>query len=107
MKGSFRVGAVDEEGRNQIGDLEPGDVWYFPSGVPHYIQALSKGGGEFLLVFDDGNFSEDSTLLLTDFTAHIPREVVVKVRSPAPHCHASELTSAPFLEFSGAHQRRL
>jgi len=30
------------------------------------------------LVFDDGSFSEDATLLLTDWTAHIPREVLVK-----------------------------
>lgn len=48
------------------------------AGRPHYIQALSPGGGEFLLVFDSGSFSEDSTLLLTDFLAHIPREVIVK-----------------------------
>ena len=35
-------------------------------------------GTEFLLVFDDGSFSEDSTFLLTDWTAHIPKEVLAK-----------------------------
>ena len=35
-------------------------------------------GTEFLLVFDDGNFSEDSTFLLTDWLRHTPREVLVK-----------------------------
>ena len=29
-------------------------------------------------VFDDGAFSEDSTFLLTDWTAHIPKEVLAK-----------------------------
>ena len=29
-------------------------------------------------VFDDGSFSEDSTFLLTDWTAHIPKEVLAK-----------------------------
>ena len=31
-----------------------------------------------LQVFDDGNFSEDNTFLLTDWTAHIPKEVLAK-----------------------------
>jgi oxalate decarboxylase len=35
-------------------------------------------GCEFLLVFDDGNFSEDSTFLLTDWLAHTPRDVLAK-----------------------------
>jgi oxalate decarboxylase len=35
-------------------------------------------GCEFLLVFDDGNFSEDSTFLLTDWVAHTPRDVLAK-----------------------------
>lgn len=30
----------------------PGDLWYFPPGVPHSLQATnqSEGGSEFLLV---------------------------------------------------------
>lgn len=31
-----------------------------------------------LQVFDDGSFSEDNTFLLTDWTAHIPKEVLAK-----------------------------
>lgn len=44
------------------------------AGIPHSIQGLSgvKGQGcEFLLVFDDGNFSEDETFLVTDWIAHV------------------------------------
>jgi oxalate decarboxylase family bicupin protein len=29
-------------------------------------------------VFDDGNFSEDDTFLLTDWVSHIPKEVLAK-----------------------------
>lgn len=45
----------------------PGDIWYFPPGFPHSIQAknTTADGAEFLLIFDDGAFSEDSTFLLT------------------------------------------
>ena len=40
-------------------------------GIPHSIQALD-GGVEFLLVFDDGAFSEDNTFLASQVFAHHP-----------------------------------
>jgi hypothetical protein len=49
-----------------------------PTGFLHSIQGLGDGGTEFLLVFDDGNFSEDSTSLLTDYLARTPKEVLGK-----------------------------
>ena len=57
-----------------------GDLWYFPSGQPHSIQALPgpQNGAEFLLVFDSGDFNEDDTFLLTDWLAHVPKEVIGK-----------------------------
>lgn len=48
-------------------DLEAGDLWYFPAGHPHSLQGLSPNGTEFLLIFDNGQFSEESTFLLTDW----------------------------------------
>lgn len=48
-------------------DLEAGDLWYFPAGHPHSLQGLSPNGTEFLLIFDNGEFSEESTFLLTDW----------------------------------------
>jgi len=30
------------------------------------------GGAEFMLVFDDGTFSEDNTFLVTEIMAHNP-----------------------------------
>ncbi|AMK73749.1 MULTISPECIES: oxalate decarboxylase [Bacillus] len=73
--GSARVTIVDEKGRSFIDDVGEGDLWYFPSGLPHSIQALEEGA-EFLLVFDDGSFSENSTFQLTDWLAHTPKEVI-------------------------------
>ena len=52
-------------------------MWNFPSGIPHSIQGLEEGC-EFLLIFDDGNFSEDSTCLITDWFNCTPRDVVAK-----------------------------
>ncbi|KAG8739827.1 hypothetical protein FRC10_005088 [Ceratobasidium sp. 414] len=58
----------------------PGDLWYFPPGIPHVLQGLNDtaDGCEFLLVFDDGEFSEDSTFSVTDWMAHVPKEVLAK-----------------------------
>ena len=77
LKGSARITAIDAQGRSTIADIGEGDLWYFPSGLPHSIQGLADGC-EFLLVFDDGAFSEDSTFLITDWFAHTPKEVLAK-----------------------------
>ena len=77
LNGQARISAVDQDGCNFLDDVSTGDLWYFPPGIPHSIQGL-EGGCEFLLVFDDGNFSEDSTFLITDWFAHTPKEVLAK-----------------------------
>lgn len=78
LKGRMRITAVDEEGRGFQDDLGEGDIWNFPGGIPHSLQGLRDDGCEFLLVFNDGNFNEDATFLLTDFLAHIPKEILAK-----------------------------
>jgi len=81
IRGKARITAVDQDGRTFADDVSEGDLWYFPSGIPHSIQALDADGVdgcEFLLVFDDGAFSEDSTFLITDWMAHTPRDVLAK-----------------------------
>ncbi|KAF9043730.1 oxalate decarboxylase [Hymenopellis radicata] len=80
LKGYTQITAVDSEGRNFIDTVGPGDLWYFPAGVPHSLQATAEDpdGSEFLLVFDDGTFSGDSTFLLTDWLSHVPAEVIAK-----------------------------
>ena len=76
--GSCRLTAIDNEGNSYVQDVHKGDLWYFPTGVPHSLQGLGPEGCEFLLVFDDGRFSEFDTTLLSDWTAHTPREVLAK-----------------------------
>jgi oxalate decarboxylase family bicupin protein len=65
FKGCVRLAAVNENGETFLDDVCAGDVWFFPAGVPHSIQALDEGV-EFLLVFDTGSFSEDATFLISE-----------------------------------------
>lgn len=76
--GSARITAVDQHGRGFVEDVKEGDLWLFPGGVPHSIQGLGEDGCQFLLVFDDGNFNEFETFLLTDWLHHTPKEVLAK-----------------------------
>jgi oxalate decarboxylase len=78
LYGTARITAVDADGRNFVDDVGVGDLWYFPSGIPHSIQGLDPDGAEFLLVFDDGEFDEDNTFLLSDWLKHTPPEVLAK-----------------------------
>ncbi|MDT7538342.1 MAG: oxalate decarboxylase, partial [Actinomycetota bacterium] len=77
LAGSCRITALDDKGRNFIADVSEGDLWFFPSGFPHSIQALSDGC-EFLLVFDEGDFSEYNTFQICDWLDHTPVEVLAK-----------------------------
>ena len=59
-------------------DVKQGDLWFFPTGYPHSIQGLAPDGCEFLLVFDDGAFSEYDTVLLADWMRRTPLSVLAK-----------------------------
>ena len=78
LYGTARITAIDEQGRQFVDDVGVGDLWYFPGGTPHSIQGLGDDGCEFLLVFDSGNFDEDSTFLLSDWFRRVPKEVLGK-----------------------------
>jgi oxalate decarboxylase len=78
LYGTARITAVDQHGRSHVSDVNEGDLWIFPAGIPHSIQGLGPDGCRFLLVFDDGNFNEFETFLLTDWLTHTPAEVLAK-----------------------------
>ncbi|KAF8837637.1 oxalate decarboxylase [Paxillus ammoniavirescens] len=84
LKGNVQVTAVNQNGQNFIGTVGPGDLWYFPAGIPHSLQATNDtvDGAEFLLasseIFDSGAFSEDATFLVSYWLAHVPKEVIAK-----------------------------
>src|SRR5580765_3093689 len=78
LYGTARITCIDADGKSFVADVKDGDLWYFPTGIPHSIQGLQPDGAEFLLVFDDGDFSESETVLLSDAMAHLPRSVLAK-----------------------------
>jgi oxalate decarboxylase len=89
LYGSARITAIDAQGNSFVDDVGVGDLWYFPSGVPHSIQGLNPDGCEFLLVFDDGDFDEDNTFLLSDWIKHVPSKVLAKNFGVADNAFAS------------------
>src|ERR1700730_12576691 len=78
LYGNARVTVLNPDGTMFIDDVGKGDLWLFPAGFPHSIQGLQPDGCQFLLVFDEGDFSEDGTFLLSEFVAHTPRNVLMK-----------------------------
>ena len=71
-----RLSAVNEEGQNFVDDLTAGDVWFFPAGIPHSIQAF-ENGCEFL-VFNDGTSSEDEAFLVSELFERNRESVIAK-----------------------------
>src|SRR5260370_20197660 len=72
------IKAIDADGKSFVADTKKNDLWFFPSGVPNSIHGLNPDGCEFMLVFDDGDFSESETVLLSDAMGHLPPEVLAK-----------------------------
>jgi len=77
-RGKCRITTIDTQGRASVDDVDEGDLWYFPAGYPHSLQGLGPEGAEFVLAFDNGKQSESNTLLVTDWIAHTPPEVLAK-----------------------------
>jgi len=77
LNGSARLQTLNEDGQTFIDDITEGDVWYFPSGVPHSLQGLDEGA-EFLLVFDQGDFDDGGTSLASEMFLRNPKEVLSK-----------------------------
>jgi oxalate decarboxylase len=76
--GNCRITVLDTQGRPYVADVKAGDLWYFPPGAPHSLQGLGPDGCEFVICFDDGHADEFNTLLVTDWFAHTPPEVLAK-----------------------------
>src|SRR4051812_23913297 len=78
LTGTARITCIDKDGKSFVTDVKERDLWFFPSGIPHSIQGLGPDGCEFMLVFDDGEFSESETVLLSDAMAHVPIDILPK-----------------------------
>lgn len=84
LGGSGRIAAVDEKGRNFVGDVsgpkngQDPDIYVIPAGVPHSIQAFDEGL-EILVLFADGDFEKSGTTFhLSDWLVHTPLEVLAQ-----------------------------
>jgi oxalate decarboxylase len=78
VKGRVRTTVIAPDGTSETNDFDPGDVWYFPRGHGHALQGLGPGESHFVLVFDNGAFSESGTFSSTDWVGHTPPHVVAR-----------------------------
>jgi len=78
ISGNCRTTLLNPDGPYETDTFAPGDVWYFPRGWGHSIQGIGPGECHFILIFDNGDFSEDHTFSITDWLAQTPDAVVAQ-----------------------------
>src|SRR5215472_17368198 len=78
LKGRVRTTVINLAGQTETNDFYPGDIWYFPRGHPHVLECLGNEPTHFILVFDNGYFSEFGTFSITDWIGHAPKELLAK-----------------------------
>jgi oxalate decarboxylase len=72
LEGTVRTTVIDADGASETDDFDTGDVWYFPRGHAHMIECLGDTPCHFILIFDNGYFSEFGTFSITDWLGHAP-----------------------------------
>lgn len=78
LTGRCRTTVIDPQGNSELDDFEAGDVWYFPRGHGHSIECLGNAPCQFILIFDNGYFTEFGTFSITDWIGHSPHELLAK-----------------------------
>src|SRR5713101_7841519 len=78
IRGRVRTTVIAPDSLSETNDFDPGDVWYFPRGHGHAVQNRGREEAHFILVFDDGGFSEYRTFSVTDWLARTPAAVLAK-----------------------------
>jgi oxalate decarboxylase len=77
-KGRVRTTVFGPGGQSETNDFGPGDVWYFPRGHGHMLECLGNEPCHFVLIFDNGYFSEFGTFSITDWMGHTPKALLAK-----------------------------
>src|SRR6266851_7101514 len=77
-RGRVRTTVIQPNGQSETNDFEPGDVWYFPRGHAHVLECLGDEPCHFILIFDNGYFSEFGTFSITDWLGHTPKALLAK-----------------------------
>ncbi|MBX6315719.1 MAG: cupin domain-containing protein [Isosphaeraceae bacterium] len=78
IAGNVRTTVIDPQGHAETNEFEPGDIWYFPRGHGHMLECLGHKPCHFILIFDNGYFSEFSTFSITDWIGHTPKALLAK-----------------------------
>jgi oxalate decarboxylase len=78
FEGRVRTTVINPNGTAETNDFDPGDVWYFPRGYGHMLECLGEKECHFVLIFDNGYFSEFGTFSITDWLAHVPKSLLAK-----------------------------
>ena len=77
-QGRVRTTVIAPDGTQETNDYEPGDVWYFPVGHGHMLECLGEEPCHFVLIFDNGHFSEFAAFSITDWIGHTPKALLAK-----------------------------
>jgi len=77
-EGMVRTTVIDPQGGSETNDFGAGDLWYFPRGHGHVIETLGDKPCHFILVFDNGYFSEFGTFSISDWIGHAPKKLLAK-----------------------------
>jgi oxalate decarboxylase len=77
-RGRVRTTVIQPNGQSETNDFEPGDVWYFPRGHGHMLECLGNEPCHFVLIFDNGYFSEFGTFSISDWIGVTPKPLVAK-----------------------------
>jgi oxalate decarboxylase len=78
IEGRVRTTVIDPQGNAETNDFGPGTVWYFPRGHGHMLECLGDKPTHFILIFDNGYFSEFGTFSITDWIGHTPKALLAK-----------------------------
>jgi oxalate decarboxylase len=78
IEGRVRTTVIDPQGNAETNDFAPGDVWYFPRGHGHMLECLGNEPCHFILIFDNGYFSEFGTFSISDWIGHTPKPLLAK-----------------------------
>lgn len=78
LEGRVRTTVIGPDGTAETNDFSPGYVWYFPRGHGHMLQCLGQQPCHFILIFDNGYFSEFGTFSISDWLGHVPAPLLAK-----------------------------
>ena len=78
IEGKTRITLTNPWGQVQIAEVEAGGIWFFPKGWGHSIEALDQKGAKFILVFNNGKFTEQSSFQLSDWISTAPIDMLTQ-----------------------------